>query len=171
MIGIDLKAWRLKNGMTQDALALALGVSRQSVIGWERSDAPLSRMLELSLIALDKFAPQVAGSRLTAAQQKSARSEFAVVNSKDDADPTIVTKKAPDLTRHANRYIKVVAWSAEDRTYIGSAPGLVYGGCHGPDERAVFDELCQIVQEQLELYRSEGKALPAATAGRNLVLI
>lgn len=24
---------------------------------------------------------------------------------------------------------------------VGSAPGLIYGGCHGPDEKEVFAEL------------------------------
>jgi hypothetical protein len=30
------------------------------------------------------------------------------------------------------------------------------GGCHGLDERAVFEELCQIVEEWIETYRREG---------------
>ena len=64
------------------------------------------------------------------------------------------------------RYLKIVEWSAEDQCYVGSAPGLIYGGCHGDDERAVFDELCQIVEEAVELYRQDGKPLPPPTAGR-----
>jgi hypothetical protein len=27
--------------------------------------------------------------------------------------------------------------------YVGTAPGLFYGGCHGLDEQAVFAELCR----------------------------
>lgn len=61
------------------------------------------------------------------------------------------------------RYAKIVAWSAEDDCYVGRAPGLVDGGCHGDDERAVFDELCLIVEEAVELYRADGKKLPPAT--------
>ena len=38
------------------------------------------------------------------------------------------------------RYVKVVEWSEADQCYVGSAPGLVYGGCHGDDERLVFEE-------------------------------
>ena len=64
------------------------------------------------------------------------------------------------------RYLKIVEWSPEDNCYVGSAPGLIYGGCHGDDERAVFDELCQIVEEAVELYREDGKPLPPPTAGR-----
>jgi predicted RNase H-like HicB family nuclease len=66
------------------------------------------------------------------------------------------------------RYAKIVEWSEEDQCYVGSAPGLILGGCHGDDERQVFDELCQIVEEAIDLYRKDGKALPPPTAGRNL---
>ena len=66
------------------------------------------------------------------------------------------------------RYVKIVEWSEEDNCYVGSAPGLVLGGCHGDDERAVFAELCQIVEEAVELYEQDGKPLPAATSGRDL---
>ena len=57
-------------------------------------------------------------------------------------------------------YAKIVEWSQEDQCYVGSAPGLVYGGCHGADEHQVFDELCQIVDEAIALYEQDGK--PAA---------
>ena len=49
------------------------------------------------------------------------------------------------------RYAKIVEWSDEDQCFVGSAPGLIYGGCHGQDERQVFDELCQIVDEAIAL--------------------
>ena len=66
------------------------------------------------------------------------------------------------------RYVKIVEWAEADQCYVGSAPGLIYGGCHGADERQVFEELCRIVDEAIELYRLDGKPLPAATAGRDL---
>ena len=66
------------------------------------------------------------------------------------------------------RYAKVVEWSEEDQCYVGSAPGLIYGGCHGEDERQVFRELCQIVEEAIHLYRSDGKPLPPPTSGRDI---
>ena len=65
------------------------------------------------------------------------------------------------------RYAKVVEWSDEDQCYVGSIPGLTYGGCHGPDEQEVFDELCIIVQEVIALYRQDGKPLPPPTIGRS----
>jgi hypothetical protein len=50
------------------------------------------------------------------------------------------------------RYVKIVEWSDEDQCYVGSSPGLIYGGCHGDDEKAVFDELCRIVEDAIEWY-------------------
>ena len=65
------------------------------------------------------------------------------------------------------RYAKIVEWSDEDQCYVGSAPGLVYGGCHGPDEKAVFEELCRVVDEAITLYKKDGKPLPPPTSGRD----
>ena len=66
------------------------------------------------------------------------------------------------------RYVKIVEWSEEDQAYVGSCPGLLLGGCHGDDERKVFDELCDIVDEVLEIYRADGRPLPPPTSGRDL---
>ncbi len=49
------------------------------------------------------------------------------------------------------RYAKIVKWSDEDACYVGSCPSLMFGGCYGDDEEAVFAELCQIVEEIVEL--------------------
>jgi predicted RNase H-like HicB family nuclease len=65
------------------------------------------------------------------------------------------------------RYAKIVEWSETDHCYVGSAPGLIYGGCHGDDERGVFDELCQIVDEIIEIHRRDGLSLPPPTSGRD----
>lgn len=62
------------------------------------------------------------------------------------------------------RYVKIVEWSEEDNCYVGSAPGLILGGCHGDDERTVFTELCQIVEEAIALYEQDGKT----TTGRDI---
>ena len=66
------------------------------------------------------------------------------------------------------RYVKIVGWSVEDQCYVGSAPGLIHGGCHGDDEKQVFDELCRIVEEAITLYREEGRPLPPSTSGHDL---
>jgi len=65
------------------------------------------------------------------------------------------------------RYAKIVEWSEEDQCYVGSSPGLIYGGCHGDDEKAVFAELCSIVEEAIALYRAEGRPLPPPTSGKD----
>ena len=66
----------------------------------------------------------------------------------------------------ADCYARNVEWSEEDQCYVGSAPGLLLGGCHGDDERAVFAELLVIVEDVIALYHADGKPLPPATAGR-----
>lgn len=66
------------------------------------------------------------------------------------------------------KYAKIVEWSEEDRSYVGSTPGLILGGFHGDDAKQVFEELCQIVEEAIELYRKDNKPLPPATAGHDL---
>ena len=65
----------------------------------------------------------------------------------------------------AAKYVKLVEWSEEDQCFVGSCPGLFYGGCHGNDERAVFAELCQIVDETVQLYEAQNRPLPPDTSG------
>lgn len=69
----------------------------------------------------------------------------------------------------ANHYVKIVEWSDEDQCFIGSCPGLLYGGCHGNDEKQVFAELCEIVEDTIELYEKDGKALPPTAAGKEYI--
>ena len=69
--------------------------------------------------------------------------------------------------KESARYAKIVEWSPEDQCFVGSCPGLLFGGCHGSEERGVFSELCEIVEEVVELYKRDGKALPPPTSGRD----
>lgn len=59
-----------------------------------------------------------------------------------------------------DRYARIVQWSDEDGCFIGTCPELFMGGCHGDDPRAVFDELCEIVEENIRIYEEDGKPLP-----------
>ncbi len=68
--------------------------------------------------------------------------------------------------KKSDRYLKVVEWSDEDQAYIGRAPGLALGGIHGTDETRVYLELCQVVDEWLEVLETDGTPLPPATAGK-----
>ena len=65
--------------------------------------------------------------------------------------------------KESARYVKIVEWSDEDQCFVGSCPGLFYGGCLGEDEKAVFAELCEIVDETIVLYKNDGKPLPPIT--------
>lgn len=69
--------------------------------------------------------------------------------------------------KESARYVKIVEWSDEDQCFVGSCPGLLYGGCHGNDEQEVFAELCEIVDETIKLYKKDGKLLPPATSGKD----
>ncbi len=65
------------------------------------------------------------------------------------------------------KYVKIVEWSEEDQCYVGQCPGIIGPCCHGDDEIEVYRELCQIVEEWLEIARNESRELPPPTAGRN----
>jgi len=68
-----------------------------------------------------------------------------------------------------DKYVKLVEWSEEDGCFIGSCPELFYGGCHGHDAKRVFAELCDIVEETIQLYEQDGKILPPPLSGREFV--
>lgn len=66
-----------------------------------------------------------------------------------------------------DKYLKIVEWSEEDDCYVGTCPGVIYGGVHGDDEIKVYRELCQVVAEAVALYEADGRPLPPATAHRD----
>jgi predicted RNase H-like HicB family nuclease len=69
--------------------------------------------------------------------------------------------------KESARYVKIVEWSEEDQCFVGSCPGLFFGGCHGNDEQAVFSELYEIVEETIGMLMKDGKPLPPPTAGKD----
>ncbi len=69
--------------------------------------------------------------------------------------------------RESDRYLKIVEWSDEDQVYVGRCPGMFFGGCHGDNEKEVYAELCEIVDEWVAIYKEDGKPLPSATAGKS----
>lgn len=68
--------------------------------------------------------------------------------------------------KKSDRYLKIVEWSEEDGCYVGSCPGLIYGGVHGDNEAEVYRELCESVAEAIELYEADKEPLPSETAGK-----
>jgi predicted HicB family RNase H-like nuclease len=64
------------------------------------------------------------------------------------------------------QYLKVVEWSDEDQCFIGRVPGLALGGVHGKNEKKVYENLCNLVEEWIEIYGEDDTQLPPATAGK-----
>ena len=69
--------------------------------------------------------------------------------------------KKTDLRSKAARYTKIVEWSDEGGCFVGSAPPIIGQCCHGDNEAKVYAELCQIVEEWIELLETDGSTLPA----------
>jgi len=59
-----------------------------------------------------------------------------------------------------------VEWSDEDLCFIGRCPGLFAGAVHGSDEAAVYKDLCETVEEWIELLHKDGAALPEPLPGK-----
>ena len=64
------------------------------------------------------------------------------------------------------RYAKFVEWGDEDQCFIGRCQEIMGGGVHGGDEAWVYAELCQAVEEMLELFHADGGALPEPLAAK-----
>ena len=60
-----------------------------------------------------------------------------------------------------DQYHKWVEWSDEDQTYLGKCPDLI-SGIHGDDPIRLYAELCEVVEEVLNHFEAEGRALPSA---------
>jgi len=69
--------------------------------------------------------------------------------------------------RESARYVKIIEWYFEDQCFVDSAPGLFYRGYLGSDEKPGFLELCEMVEETIELIKKDGKPLPPPTSGKD----
>ena len=74
-------------------------------------------------------------------------------------------RKAKPVSLSA-RYTPFVEWSDEDQYYIGRCPELFHGGIHGSERTAVYVELCEALEERVEIFPRDGKELPAALEGK-----
>ncbi|MFH1762046.1 MAG: toxin-antitoxin system HicB family antitoxin, partial [bacterium] len=63
-----------------------------------------------------------------------------------------------------SRYLKIVEWSDEDKCFVGTCPGLFFGGVHGNNEKKVYSDLCDAVEDTIKTLKKEGYSLPDATA-------
>ena len=62
-----------------------------------------------------------------------------------------------------DQYLKFVRWNEEDSLYVGHCPDLFpWGGvCHGTNEEEKYHQLCELVHEEVEQLRQDGKEWPA----------
>jgi predicted RNase H-like HicB family nuclease len=70
--------------------------------------------------------------------------------------------------KESAHYVKIVEWSEDDKAFVGQCPGIVGPCCHGDDEAEVYRELCQIVEEWIDIARKDGRPLPPPTAGKDI---
>src|SRR5262249_22692457 len=71
-----------------------------------------------------------------------------------------------EIKEQAARFGKYVEWSDEDNVFIGRCPELFDGGVHGRDEANGYAELCQTVEEWVELIHDDGKPLPKTSSAK-----
>jgi len=62
--------------------------------------------------------------------------------------------------KQVDRYHKWVEWSASDGAYLGKCPDLITG-IHGNDPVVLYQELCEVVEDVVRHFESEGRTLPA----------
>lgn len=67
----------------------------------------------------------------------------------------------------SDQYIKLVEWSEEDQCYIGSSPGFIGPCCHGQDEAKVYQQLCGIVAEWVEIHKQDGLPMPESFTNKS----
>jgi hypothetical protein len=59
----------------------------------------------------------------------------------------------------SDRYHKWVQWSDEDQAYLGLCPDLITG-IHGHDPAKLYRELCEVVDDVIQHFESQGRQLP-----------
>jgi predicted HicB family RNase H-like nuclease len=74
--------------------------------------------------------------------------------------------KRSEIKEKAAHYTKIVEWSEEDGVFVGTCPGLMFGGVHGNNEAKVYAELCQAVEEVIEILETDGHPLPEPLGGK-----
>ena len=65
--------------------------------------------------------------------------------------------------KEKDKYLKIVEWSNENKSYVGSIPGWIGKCCHGDDEIKVYSELSTILDDWIDLYQKQGLSLPNPT--------
>ena len=58
-----------------------------------------------------------------------------------------------------SKYEIIIYWSEEDQAYLGKCPDLITG-IHGDDPLQVYGDLCDVVEDVIQHFESEGRSLP-----------
>jgi hypothetical protein len=61
--------------------------------------------------------------------------------------------------KESDSFHKWIEWSDEDCVYIGQCPDLI-SGIHGDDPVRLYAELCEVVEDVIRHFKSEGRPLP-----------
>ncbi|PPK71634.1 hypothetical protein B0F88_107158 [Methylobacter tundripaludum] len=65
-----------------------------------------------------------------------------------------------ETMKKSDLYHKWVEWSEEDQIYIGKCPDLITG-IHGDDPVKLYSELCEVVEDVISHFETEGRTLPS----------
>jgi hypothetical protein len=61
--------------------------------------------------------------------------------------------------KESDNYLKWVEWSEEDQVYVGRCPDLITG-IHGDNPVALYGELCEVVDDVVNHFKSQKRPLP-----------
>ena len=61
--------------------------------------------------------------------------------------------------RKSDLYHKWVEWSEADQAYIGKCPDLITG-IHGDNPVKLYSELCEVIEDVIYHFETEGRSLP-----------
>ena len=64
------------------------------------------------------------------------------------------------MRKNTDIYLRWVAWSEEDQTYIGRCPDLFGGGVHGDDPVEEAREQQTVIDEWQEIHEQDNRPLP-----------
>ena len=78
---------------------------------------------------------------------------------------TVGPRTVPVRSTRAGEKAQECSRSDEDQCYIGRCPELFEGGVHGNDEAKVYKELCDTVEEWIELLHKDRAPLPESLLG------
>ena len=63
------------------------------------------------------------------------------------------------MLKLSHQYHLWVEWSNDDGVYIGKCPDLITG-IHGDDPVKLYGELVEVVEDVIQHFQAEGRALP-----------